>query len=78
MTSGNAQSAGSMFRNAHLYSLGVVGKSVNGSISAEAAGSEMMDMSKMQFNFNKDGVRAVNSQGVKRRADISRSDGLLP
>ena len=65
MTSGNSQTTGSLLRNAHMSSFGAVGKSASGSISAEAAGSEMMDMLQMQFNFNKEGVRAFNSQGVK-------------
>lgn len=52
-------------RNPYMSRFSQSGKSTGGgNLSAEASGSEVLDMSKMKFNFNKDGRRAFD-QGVK-------------
>ena len=51
--------------NPHMSRFSQSGKSTGGgNLSAEASGSEVLDMSRMKFNFNKDGRRAFD-QGVK-------------
>lgn len=57
-------SAGFM-KNPYVSNFSPSGKSTSGSnLSAEASGSAVLDMSKMKFNFNKEGRRTFD-QGVK-------------
>ena len=61
----NTIAPSAMSNNASASRFGGSGKFQSSAISAEASGSEVIDMSKMKFNFNKNGVRSFDSQGVK-------------